>query len=1440
MALDVGTLYATLTIRDDGFQSGMSRAEATAQRTDRTIQGATRSTTALGTAGATAGRQVAGGATAATAGANTLTAALGKARAAAGMLGIAFTAKAAVSFFTDAVQNSRALGAQTNQLNVLFGKNKQEIMDWGKTASKELFISQRAAQDAAIQFATFGTVAGKSGKNLATFSKDMTKLAVETASFGGTDVQSVIDAMGSAFQGQAIPMRKYGVLLSDTMLREVALKNGIIETNRVLSGSEKVQATEIALKEQLLAVNGDIERSNGQLGQNLKGLKARYEETSAAIGDKLKPIVNSFVQLLSGPGLSSLKSTASVIGVLASGVMTLASAFGGLPGPIQALVAGMVLAKVGAGALGAAFGAVQARVVGAVGSMTGAMASMRGMATATNGVASAGRFGAVNMGSFGSSIAAVGQKVPAVAKMQTAFLQAASGANNFARTRGAFSAATTGMRVGVSGLAGALGGPFGIAIIAATIGVGQWMKKNAEAKAQAREFATATGSVAEELEKSGGRYSAQGEKAAQAALDTIKLADGSATLRQALDESGVSAQDAARGLAGMGDAASRTRDQLKAMHVEQEASMSLWDQVKDGFGQYFGGSDNFFDEAANGNFNTTASRALEEYDKAEKAIADKRKSIISSFADESVGANFEINADTHELNVMTDAMETFADATSGASDKVGALSKALDSLNADDLSMENATQQLHDAVRDLPDEFKTAHEEANKAGKEFLDASGHVNTYTKAGSKLHDTMQDTASGFGAVAAGLYEAEFANGNYAGALDVTRQKLQEQYNAHVDEAVAAGRNREEYEALLAAYGATPEVIMSRLDIVNAQASTDLVKIFGDQVREVPDSKTVILDSITDDAKAKLEGYNFAVERLPDDKGVKVTAETSEAEGLLANLGGVVKGMPETKNVNVEVAGAETVIGQLERVNVLVRDDNGKDIVVTDNAEESLQRLQDLNVRTTTLDDGSIWILDNASEVAAKIDRELNGKTTRGTHTVDVVTTGGNLNGSITMGHNANGSITLGRYANGGISRMPSAAEIMSPRPNYIMAAEPETMGEAFIPLAPSKRSRSKQILAQTANKFGMSLMQGDVTAFAEGGFGGNHGSMPETAAVTLSAKKGINARGTGLVGAAGVGHMVASLLGGKGFDTGGTSVPGMDDWELDKKLRRQLEAWAGIQSTEHQLSEDELRKLDRDIEDGESSLRGARIDVQKANDALHEAKTADKPDDYTIRSAQIAVEESEAKLREVERENIKLAARKAKAGDTAKADDLPEFKDWLSEQIHGPKPMAEEDREALRDSVEAGVSAEERAAFAVRKAEIALEKANQPPKDEKDKGRTEAEKADALESYETAKRALARVQEDNARLASKYAGNVAATSGGSAVSSSPTGGGLSGEQQSIVNSLGSVTQGNPGATYQIIVGQVNNGPVSVNDPQKLLETPNSTGDPIHEAMMRLGVK
>ncbi|MEU5383218.1 phage tail tape measure protein [Kitasatospora cineracea] len=75
-------------------------------------------------------------------------------------------------------------------------------------------------------------------------------------------------------------------------------------------------------------------------------------------------------------------------------------------------------------------------------------------------------------------------------------------------------------------------------------------------------------------------------------------------------------------------------------------------------------------------------------------------------------------------------------------------------------------------------------------------------------------------------------------------------------------------------------------------------------------------------------------------------------------------------------------------------------------------------------------------------------------------------------------ANGGI-MEFYANGGI-RAPRGgeqhiAEIV-PAGTWRVFGEPETLGESYIPLAPSKRTRSKAILEETARRFGGTVLYG----------------------------------------------------------------------------------------------------------------------------------------------------------------------------------------------------------------------------------------------------------------------------------------------------------------------------------------------------------------------------
>lgn len=80
------------------------------------------------------------------------------------------------------------------------------------------------------------------------------------------------------------------------------------------------------------------------------------------------------------------------------------------------------------------------------------------------------------------------------------------------------------------------------------------------------------------------------------------------------------------------------------------------------------------------------------------------------------------------------------------------------------------------------------------------------------------------------------------------------------------------------------------------------------------------------------------------------------------------------------------------------------------------------------------------------------------------------------------NENGGLyPVNSYASG---KLPSQAMIMPPKGDYgiVQWAEKKTEGEAFIPMAPSKRGRSRRILEEVADRFGLAVIE----QFASGGF------------------------------------------------------------------------------------------------------------------------------------------------------------------------------------------------------------------------------------------------------------------------------------------------------------------------------------------------------------------
>ena len=114
------------------------------------------------------------------------------------------------------------------------------------------------------------------------------------------------------------------------------------------------------------------------------------------------------------------------------------------------------------------------------------------------------------------------------------------------------------------------------------------------------------------------------------------------------------------------------------------------------------------------------------------------------------------------------------------------------------------------------------------------------------------------------------------------------------------------------------------------------------------------------------------------------------------------------------------------------------------------------------------GVLRALDRASSVVGAVQRKINSLKGK---TVSIVT---NMVTKVKKIFSADGNYfpDVQRFANGGVRRENHIAQI-APAGAMRVWAEPETGGEAYIPLAQSKRTRSERILATVADKFGMRL-------------------------------------------------------------------------------------------------------------------------------------------------------------------------------------------------------------------------------------------------------------------------------------------------------------------------------------------------------------------------------
>lgn len=604
-------------------------------------------------------------------------------------------------------------------------------------------------------------------------------------------------------------------------------------------------------------------------------------ETGHEVGPALGTIVTSLSKASAALGVSTWQVFLSTLDasaqILNSTLVPVLNVTAGLmqnnQGAVVALAAAFLAFKTIPALIGRISGAITpvgAAASTATGRVQGFASAARNVVTATGGVASAGRNGSVAMGSFGSSIAALGQHAPVVARMQTSFLTAATNASRFGRTAGTVSAAMTGVRAGAAGITNALGGPFSAALMIATVGIMNYQSGVAKANNQNRLLADSISGAATaqaELLKA----MASGDEAAVTAQVTANVR-GLRQEQQQLASTGPSmVQKSIAGWESLTAAIGITRGETVESTIAQEdaangakAITSTLDSLKvtnEDLTRAVTGSEGAFGSLRN---KLEAAGGDEAVAWIDKQRAEYR---LLKMAMEDVGpAGIQI----------ADAISTIADSAGDSKSKLEGMQTILRALGILETDTQAALFETAETVREIADAAAAGIDPVGGLGQELLKLDGSLDGAMPNAQALRGALVDLGADFQNLVSSGMSSKDAYAEIEGGL----ASLADSYNLPI----------EKVRELAGSIGGM--VVDKRVDIAMSvegrDEATQAIATVAARANELEGGKTISMIVKDQEAIDRLTGLGLQVLKINETTGeVDVTANSDAA---LAAIGAV----------------------------------------------------------------------------------------------------------------------------------------------------------------------------------------------------------------------------------------------------------------------------------------------------------------------------------------------------------------------------------------------------------------------------------------------------------------------------------------------------------------------------------------------------------------------
>ena len=202
-----------------------------------------------------------------------------------------------VKFFKDSVKAASDLQEVTSKFNTVFKGNMNVASAAVKDLTENYAMSTTEARSYLSSIQDLLVPMGMASDQAAVMSEEVVKLSADLGSFNNLPTAQVMADIESALVGNFETMKKYGVVLNDTVIRQKALEMGFKVGKGVIDANIKSQVAYKLMLEGSEAATGDMARTSDSYANSMKRLNAAFDDFSSRAGKSAMTTLSKLANL---------------------------------------------------------------------------------------------------------------------------------------------------------------------------------------------------------------------------------------------------------------------------------------------------------------------------------------------------------------------------------------------------------------------------------------------------------------------------------------------------------------------------------------------------------------------------------------------------------------------------------------------------------------------------------------------------------------------------------------------------------------------------------------------------------------------------------------------------------------------------------------------------------------------------------------------------------------------------------------------------------------------------------------------------------------------------------------------------------------------------------------------------------------------------------------